>query len=238
MARIEEGDAVPGAVVQVSMPTYGPINTQTVMAIMGQNHRLFQVRPKALERFDFVYWQESILPKARQGLLEKAFKLGASHILWIDADMVFPADTLERLLAHDLPVVGANCVRRQEPYTWTALDKDGNEINSHGKSGIQRVDRLGFGVTMMRLDCFTKIRPPFFNFEWIFEDEASGRGHYMGEDVYLFDKLRAVGIYPHIDHDLSREIKHVGSIAVDYNFTEGWREALPDGEILDDAVVR
>ena len=45
--------------------------------------------------------------------LMHALAVDATHILWLDSDMRFPADTLGRLLARNRDIVGANyCARR------------------------------------------------------------------------------------------------------------------------------
>jgi hypothetical protein len=204
--------------------------------LLLQNY-IDSVRIPGVSKIGFRTWSQSGISMARQGLLVKALEEGATHILWIDADMVFPADTLHRLMAHNLPVVGANCVRRQEPYTWTAQDKDGKNFSSFNKTGVEEVGYLGFGVTLMRTDCFTQIDPPFFNFEWVLDNPDTMAGHYMGEDIFLFEKLSKIGIRPHVDHDLSQQIKHVGRLEVGAEWAAGWSEAVPEGVTLDPGVV-
>lgn len=39
-----------------------------------------------------------------------------THLLWIDDDMVFPADALKRMLGHNVPFVGGLCFDRRAPY--------------------------------------------------------------------------------------------------------------------------
>ncbi len=39
-----------------------------------------------------------------------------THLLWIDSDMVYGPDSLQRLLSHDLPFVGGLCFDRRHPY--------------------------------------------------------------------------------------------------------------------------
>ena len=42
----------------------------------------------------------------REKLAKTALDAGAEAILWIDSDMRFPSDTLERLLSHNLEICG------------------------------------------------------------------------------------------------------------------------------------
>jgi len=38
---------------------------------------------------------------------------GCSHILFIDSDMTFPQDMIQRLIDRDVDIVAANCARRR-----------------------------------------------------------------------------------------------------------------------------
>jgi hypothetical protein len=53
---------------------------------------------------------------ARNHLADVAVNVidGASHILFLDSDMTFPPDTLQRLLDHKVPIVGADYVKRND----------------------------------------------------------------------------------------------------------------------------
>ena len=62
----------------------------------------------------------SMLTESRHRLVAEALAWGADHMLCLDADHVFPPDTLVRLLAHGLPAVGANYPRRFAPTAPTA----------------------------------------------------------------------------------------------------------------------
>ena len=54
----------------------------------------------------FLTYGTSILPFSRNILARKSMELNATHMLWIDSDMTFPADTILRMLAHDKKIVG------------------------------------------------------------------------------------------------------------------------------------
>ena len=81
-------------------------------------------------RVDLVGMISSNLPHNRSRCVERAFKLQATHILWLDTDMRFPPDTLFRLLGRKKPIVGANYRARNPPVFPTAV------------KGLKRVDTL------------------------------------------------------------------------------------------------
>ena len=57
----------------------------------------------------------SMLAQVRTGLVLRAMKAEATHMLFLDDDMEFPPDLLHRLLRHNKPVVGCNYSRRTVP---------------------------------------------------------------------------------------------------------------------------
>ena len=68
----------------------------------------------------------TILLTQRERLATQAVGLNADYMLWLDSDMVFPATTAVRLLAHTEPVVAGNYIRRQKPYKGVAYKKIGD----------------------------------------------------------------------------------------------------------------
>ena len=56
-----------------------------------------------------------------------ALDMGADYVLWLDSDMTFPADTLERMLAtmqeKDLDILTGVYYRRRSPYTPVLFDQ-------------------------------------------------------------------------------------------------------------------
>jgi hypothetical protein len=150
------------------------------------------------------------LPDVRTRILGEAVRERCTHLLWLDSDMIFPPDTLHRLLRHNLPIVGANYPRRIFPHLPTAHyggDPQGGVVWSEGNEGIERVKHVGFGCVLMDMRLVDAIDPPYFVFAPDGEHGLTTRG----EDVYFCEKLlRDAGIPTHVDHNLSHEIGHVG----------------------------
>lgn len=137
---------------------------------------------------------------AREKLLHDMASLwGATHILWLDADMTFPPDAALRLLAHDKEVVAANYVTRVPPSRPTAV-RDGKFISSSGQSGLEEVDHVGMGVFLLNTSVVRDLPSPRFWYDSPTETE----------DVYFCRLLRNAGQTIYIDHDLSQEVGHIG----------------------------
>lgn len=144
------------------------------------------------------------LGNLRQSAVSIAQQVGASHLLFIDADMRFPEDTLDRLLAADKDIIAANYVMRTMPEWWVAR-KAGQVVSSVGRSGLEQVDSVGCGVMLIRLGVFDDLPRPWFSTPW------NGVDH-DGEDLYFCRLARAHGFAVWIDHDLSQAVRHTGSV--------------------------
>lgn len=59
---------------------------------------------------------------ARETLIETMLETKADYLLFLDDDMVFPKDTIEKLAKHDVGVVSALAFGRKDPYQACALN--------------------------------------------------------------------------------------------------------------------
>lgn len=143
----------------------------------------------------------------RELVLEAALKRGMSHLLWLDTDMSFPRDSALRLFAHGLPIVGANYLtRRQGSNKFTAQKDDGTPIETtEALTGLEEVGAVGFGCVLMQLDIVKRLHRPWFM------HALNKHGGDVGEDIVFCQHARAVGYSVFVDHDLSKEIGHVGT---------------------------
>lgn len=158
---------------------------------------------------------------ARQTLALVALSEGADYILWLDADMRFPKDTLLRLLARNEDVVGINYSTRGVPPSYVAIKQLGVEEGEASlrcpttpeSTGLEEVAALGFGAVLIRREVFEALHDPqgplgpWFSFQWVPQ-----RKQMMGEDVYFCKLVREAGFKVYVDHDLSKECAHIGQL--------------------------
>lgn len=159
----------------------------------------------------------------RQKLAKAALDDGCDYVLWIDSDMRFPKNTIERLLKHDKPICGVNATTRTIPVKATAkylkidLEEKTNtwlQVSSKGKTGIERVASIGCGVMLVKREVFEKTPEPWF---WFYQLPGE---KVLGEDVHFCIAAQDAGFETWVDHGLSNEIGHVG----DYTF--GWKDLV------------
>jgi hypothetical protein len=72
-------------------------------------------------------------------------------------------------------------------------------------TGLEEVESMGMGLVAIHRDVIETLEMPYFN--WV-----TGKNSFLGEDVYFFNRIRQNGFTVYVDHDLSKEIYHVGSI--------------------------
>jgi hypothetical protein len=139
----------------------------------------------------------------RNKAVKAAQTAGASHLLFLDSDMRFPEDTLDRLLGHNLDIVAANYVQRTMS-EWCVARVNGVPVQSQGRSGLELVDTTGCGVMLIRMSVFHLLPGPWF-------DTPFDGQTFTGEDVF-FCQLAAPEFPVWIDHDLSQDVRHQGSV--------------------------
>ena len=171
---------------------------------------------------------------ARQELAEAVLKDGVDWVLWLDADMRFPRDAFVRLMQHRVPFVGINYSQRGLPPDYVAIKRayadDAGEpskklVTTSESTGLEEVDAIGFGVTLMHRSVLESLPPvkelgqPWFFFEWMPEIQQQ-----RGEDVRFCRLVREAGGKVLVDHDLSLDCAHIGQFEYRLQHIEGWRE--------------
>lgn len=153
----------------------------------------------------------TILLTQRERLATMAIDLNAEYMLWLDSDMVFPATTAVRLLAHNEDIVCANYIRRQLPAKGVAYETIGDwehPLPFDVQDELVTVEGIGMGCVLMKTEIFTQLAKPWFEFGWSPESND-----FLGEDMILWQKIAALGHSIKVDTALSQEMRHLGTYA-------------------------
>lgn len=161
----------------------------------------------------------SLIYDSRNNLVKQALKLECDAILWLDSDMIFPQDTLPKMLQHladGKDIVTGIYHRRRVPYTpvlFSKLTIDGQKSSWEGFDDYPRekpfeIEACGFGCCITRTDIF-----------WELGVEEGGQWFTplmgFGEDLSFCHRVRQHG--RKIWADPSIQCGHVGQIIVDDN---------------------
>ena len=153
----------------------------------------------------------TILLPQREKLALEARKVGAEYMLWLDSDLVFPATTALRLLAHQEDIVAANYVRRQPPYKGVAYETIGdweNPLSYEPQDELVPVEGIGMGCMLVKTSILDKMPQPWFEFGWTPETND-----WLGEDMIFCQKMAQAGYTVKVDTNLSMETRHLGTYA-------------------------
>jgi hypothetical protein len=143
----------------------------------------------------------------REWFLEASIKQGATHVFWLDTDMVLPRETIVLLAMHEQPVVACNYVVRQQSGLFTAFKGDARVPTTEASTGLEAVEYVGMGAMLMRTSVVEKLGRPWFR------HGLNGLGGDVGEDVMFCRGLAAAGHTVYIDHDVSKLVEHIGQHA-------------------------
>lgn len=196
--------------VAVCVPSHGEWTSATGWSIAKMVECFVSAQYDGEKAINLFSVTGSLLLDNRHKLVAEAFKWDATHILWVDSDMMFPHDTIQAFLRHGKMVVGANYVRRALPTMPTAYveseDYIGPLYTGETDTGLVEVRHCGLGLMLCHMDVFEAIEMPFFAMPPIPPHNI----RVEGEDVFFCKKLAKAGIKVHVDQDVSKMVKHCG----------------------------
>lgn len=179
-----------------------------VNLVANFNHRRVSIYDT--QRLRVANVRSSILSNNRLNLVKAAIREEATHLLFLDSDHTFPPDLIHKLAVHHRLVVAANCVTKTIPASPTARLKDSDPrgiplFTDAIDTGLAPVWRIGTGVMLIKTSIFKQIGLDVWRLEY--KEDGS---IYQGEDWTFCAACEAAGIPLFIDHDVSKEIGHVG----------------------------
>lgn len=186
----------------VCVPTGDTVHTDFCLSVSALMARTAIDSLSGLQQVDLLNIRTSVVEVGRFMIVRDALARGADATLFLDSDMVFPENTLARLLAHDKPIVGATYIKRRDPFDvlGTAID----DIPP-GAKGIAQMARMPFGCMLIRREVYDKVPRPWFQVDYIPEDDS-----FLSEDFWFCDRAREAGFDIWCDLDLSHDLGHCG----------------------------
>ena len=165
----------------------------------------------------------SLIYDSRNKLAGYALEMEADYILWLDSDMVFQPDTLERMMdtlnKHPhIDILSGLYFRRTTPFTpvlFNKLERDGEtlvfEDVKEVPNDLFEVAGCGFGCVLMKTDCLFGIGMNWFT---PFVD--------AGEDCAFCMRAREKGYKIYCDPNIS--LGHMGYAPITKDFYLAMKE--------------
>ena len=159
---------------------------------------------------------QSLLPLARNTLLNEAYKRKPDDIIWIDTDMVWEPDTLRQLLKHDVDVVGSACRKKIPDNVQFNFQLFKEKSFEPDEKGLIEVRRLGTGFLRMSRKAYTHLWENDKKYEVqgvmgsnVFEIGIWQGRELLSEDFIVCEKLAERGFKVFMDPNLT--VGHVGT---------------------------
>jgi GT2 family glycosyltransferase len=170
----------------------------------------------------------------RDSAADMAMKEGFSHVLFLDADMIWPTDLLMKMLRHhDKGIVGGLYVLKSSPFAPVALvgmeQSTGSVVERFAfleqyTDDLAPVDVLGMGCTLVPLSVFSAIGSrPWFEYR---EDDAGWPR--VTEDVAFCRKASAAGYSLWLDSTI--KCGHVTTTVIDERYHHRYQVSKAETE--------
>ena len=146
----------------------------------------------------------SVIAQQRIDLANLALEKDATHLLWLDSDMQFPANTADVLMTHNKDIVAAQYSTRYAPYRSVAFtDPENIHTRLNQNSGLHKIWAVGMGCMLVKAEVFKELPKPWFAHEY-----NKSEDNYCGEDIYFCNQAMHHGIDVWLDADI--KLVHLG----------------------------
>lgn len=191
------------AKIAICMPTREQMHSRCAFSL----YNLGKALSKADIEHSLFLSPGTLIANQRHELVKAAQAWEATHVLFIDSDIVFRPNHVIDLLNFDESIVGAAYSKRIEPVVSTAWHKIEDwsthvKLQEQTNSHIQ-VEAMALGFCLIELSVFDKLDLPWFILG--FKD-----GQYTGEDIEFFRNCKNNNIPVWLDVKTSLEIGHLG----------------------------
>ena len=140
--------------LMIAVPTYGNMPMEFCRSLTGLVKRLTAEGVS----FDVVFKPDTLVYLARDHLVMDAINGGYTHTLWLDSDMVFDDDLLEKLTAHRKAFVCGVYHTRQRPYESCVFTKlDPMERPEEYPDDVFQVEACGLGAVFIETRIMKKV---------------------------------------------------------------------------------
>lgn len=195
----------------ISIVSGGSVRTDTVACLIDS---LGHLHPTEVEKYLYMP-VGGYVELNRNMTIKQALQNGATHIMFIDHDMIFPGDGIKKLLEADKDVILANynargVVSREKNIVEIAstlkIGKKGDykkmDPEQLPKDKLFKVAAGGTGFMMIKTEVFKKLPYPWFV-------AAEIEGSWTTEDIYFCELLQEHGF--EIWCDPTIKMGHIGT---------------------------
>lgn len=176
----------------------------------------------------------SAIDAARCQMATDALRDGFDELMWIDSDIVFDPNDVDKLRAHNRPITCGIYPKKGPRQFASAFLPGTTEVKFGGKGGLLDILYCGFGFTHTRREVYESIRtklnltecnlgfnkPLYPFFAPLEAPDSQGKPWYLNEDFAFCERARQCGYV--VQADTTIRLWHVGT------YRYGWEDAGRD----------
>jgi GT2 family glycosyltransferase len=186
--------------ILIAIPSGGKVEEQTLVSIYNM---------EAVDNIktDLKIFYSYAIDDNRNTIVKYALENRYDGLLFVDADMSLPKDTLKKLTSANQNVVSGIYVKKKDDKKIEAFMKQGNNARRLDHSDLTRsiieVHSFGFGCVLIKIEVLKRMTYPYF--KYIRSQDGSV---VIGEDMFFCKKAFDMGLKLHIVTDL--RVGHIG----------------------------
>jgi len=184
----------------LAIPHVGTVRIETCMSVVG----ILSATPHDIY---FAQREGAYIEQNRTRLIQMAIEQGCDKLFFLDSDIMVEGDVINKLLAHNKPIIGAAYNMRAFPLYSNVkfTDENGNFIAVPDiPKELFKCAGVPTGAMLIDIPTVQKIPHPWFD---LTNDENGNL--VIGEDIYFCQKLIKHGV--EIWCDPTIQIGHVGT---------------------------
>jgi hypothetical protein len=203
----------------VALPVYQKLDVQFMQCLLA----LQKERPCELE---VSFCQGDGIARTRNRLTQAFLKSDCTHILFIDCDLIFSPAQIEKLLLHDLPIIGGFYPKKQEgSLEWVVNTMP--DLPHARPDGLQQVRFAGTGFLCIARTVFEQMQTKFpqiaFREDYgdreiahdywsmgVYRTKPEDEGRYLSEDWFFCQRWLDIG--GEIFCDTHVILRHIGIV--------------------------
>lgn len=151
----------------------------------------------------FIHPKGCYVDDNRNNGVSAALEQGVDYVLFIDTDMTFPPDSLNRLLSAGKDVVAASYAQRVAPHHAMLIFMEGGRQEEN----LIEVNGAPTGLMLVKKEVFERIGECPFRTPYV---EKDGKLKKQSEDYYFCGEAIKAGFEVWVDMALSLEVGHIG----------------------------
>lgn len=209
----------------IAIPTHDYMHMDFVKCLMDLTRRL----DKDGVKFDVKFHGGTLVYHGRDALADIAINEKYTHVLWLDADMIFTEELLDDLQFSGKPFVSGIAHGRRPPHASCLFHEIHPSVQRYEleqyPSSTFRVAGCGFGCVLIKTEILSEVKDRhgtcFFPTRELGEDLAfCRRATEAGYEIYAEPAVR---------------LGHIGHIAIYPEYREQYKNSFQNSEVLNHA---